>query len=471
MARTTRFYGTDRLGRVMALRCALFLTTVLLGAAIAAAPTVAIAQQDAPGRVALTLAFHGRAQEPGQSAADALAVSRAAMAAGFDVRRMEYPTALPDAPALAPQVALVFLSGDAEDGAVGGWPLDRIAARWQGAGSLILVAESCPATPGTASVASLPEPPPRALLAAPADCTATPRLTDALATALTTPGAEIAAALHQAGFALRQGAGWPGLTATPAQPATAGAGAADSLILAAPLQPVAAPSSPAPSLPVASLPAPAPVVLSAAALAQDRMARPTAPGLPEPSVIVGDPAPDMPDTASAVTVVEGQAIPTGFDERERLRLTDASLFASLLQAGAFDPAPAEQVSAIQAELARMGCYTGTVDGQWGAGSRAAAQRYFAQAGTAAPTLAPETALFRALAARPDLRCPAPTPQPVAQPAPRVTPAPAAPRPTAPAAATSAPRQPVARQPAPPPPAATPAPRRIDPNAIGSGVFR
>ncbi|MDO5612495.1 MAG: hypothetical protein Q4G14_04530 [Paracoccus sp. (in: a-proteobacteria)] len=446
-------------------RCA-FLTPALLGAAITAAPVAAAAQQDAPdgaaARVAVTMAFHGTQQEPGQSAADALAVSRAALAAGFDVRRLEYPTALPEAPATAPQVALVFLSGDADGGAPGGWPLERIAAQWQGAGALIVVAESCPATPGTAPLATLPDPPPRALLAAPADCSATPRLTDALTTALTRPGAEIAATLRAAGMALRQGADWPGLTATPATaPASPPADTpADTLILAAPLQPVPPPPAAAP----------VPMALPTAALPQDRAARPTAPGLPEPSVIIGDPVDDTPDTAAAVTVVQGQPLSTGFDERERLRSTDAALFASLLDAGAFDPAPAEQVSAIQAELARMGCYTGTVDGQWGAGSRAAAQRYFAQAGTAAPTLAPETALFRALAARPDLRCPPPAPQPVAQPAPRATPAPAAPRATAPAAQ---PRQPFARQPAPAPapPAATPAPRRIDPNAIGSGVFR
>ncbi|MDO5705233.1 MAG: hypothetical protein Q4G49_09215 [Paracoccus sp. (in: a-proteobacteria)] len=437
------------LRRLFLIRNGLAATLALMGGAAA--------QDVAPGRVALVAAFHGDAQEPGQSAADALTISRAALAAGFDVRRLEYPTTLPDAPALPPQIALIYLSGDADGDAMRDWPLDQIAARWQGAGMLILAAETCPAAPGAAAVPTLPDPPPRSLLIAPHDCTASDRLTDILAATLSRPGAEIGAALQNAGFDLRRGDGWPGFVAI--EPAAAAQ--QDGLILAAPLQPAPAPAV----VPVAQV---APVLT--AAFPEDRMAHPTPAGLPQPSVIVGDLPEDTveaerPDIA---TTIAGQALSTDFAERERLRGTDAALFASLLESGAFDPAPAEQVSAIQTELARMGCYTGQVDGQWGAGSRTAAQRYFAQAGGAAPTLAPEIALFRALAARPDVRCPAPAPQPVVQPvAPRATPAPTPAAPRAAPPATAVPRQPAPQQPAP----ASPAPRRIDPNALGSGIFR
>ena len=432
----------------------------LLGLALATAADA----QDA-GRIGVAAAFHGQAQEPGQSAADALAISRAALAAGFQMRRLEYPAAPPAPPATRPDVALIYLSGDADGGTVGGWPLAQIAADWQGAAALILAVDTCPAAQADAPVPTLPEPPPRALLVAPADCAAGPRLTEALADALTRPGAEIGAAMRAAGFTVRQGAGWPGFTATQGQ-ARPGA-THDSFILDAPQQPVQPVQAPAPA---------AVAVLAAAPAPQDRMAHPTPPGMPDPSVIVGDlpedapePAPVQPEVAA---VIEGQAMDSGFEERERLRTDDAALFTSLLESGAFDPPPQEQVAAIQSELARMGCYAGGIDGEWGPGSRAAVQRYVAAGGGSVPSDEPDPALFRALAARPDVRCPPPAPRPTvaATPQTRTAPAPAAatPRRTAPAT-TAAPTP--QRQPAPPAPAATAPQRRIDPNAIGTGLFR
>lgn len=259
---------------------------------------------------------------------------------------------------------------------------------------------------------------------------------------------------------------------TPA-PATAGAPAAEVIAVAAqPLRP---------------LPSRAGVVFG-----PDRGVRPVPPGFPAPSVIVGNPAapplPPEPETAPApdlavadpgtLAALEGEGFGTGIEDRLRLRAQDPALFASLMDSGAFDPAAGEVVAAIQAELARLGCYRGVVDGDWGAGSRAALARWV-EAGGASGDTTPDAALFRRVAGGPDLRCPAPVAATPARQAPAAAAArqpaarqpqaqPATPRRAAPAAQPprTAQPQPQRRQPAPQQPA-----RRIDPNALGTGVFR
>jgi hypothetical protein len=140
--------------------------------------------------------------------------------------------------------------------------------------------------------------------------------------------------------------------------------------------------------------------------------------------------------------------------RRALRDSDPEFFGSLLQAGAFDPPPDEIVLALQTELSRMSCYSSTIDGQWGPGSRAAVGRYYEQIGGAAPSQDPDVAIFRQIVLRDDVTCPA---------AVRA----AAPRPAA------APTQPRATQPAAP---AAPAPQPAQPSrtinqSSGSGIFR
>lgn len=185
-------------------------------------------------------------------------------------------------------------------------------------------------------------------------------------------------------------------------------------------------------------------------------ALPRAVGLPEPSIIVGliDPVQAEPDGAEF-----------RYDDlatRTRLRRDEPERFAQLVAAGAFDPPEGQVALALQEELSRMGCYTSTIDGIWGGGSRAALERYFAERPDAEPAgLDPLPQTFRLIVQADDVACPAPPP-PVAQrtPTQRATPRPAA---------TAAPRQA-----APPPPAqpAQPAPvRRLITPGTALGVIR
>ena len=185
---------------------------------------------------------------------------------------------------------------------------------------------------------------------------------------------------------------------------------------------------------------------------------PGAGGLPQPSIIVGLIAPTNASFATATETpgpVAGSII--AFDDiagRRALRDSDPETFGSLLQAGAFDPPPGEIVVALQTELTRMSCYTSTIDGQWGPGSRAAVGRYYEQIGGAAPSQDPDVSIFRQIVLRDDVTCPAVQ---------------AAPRPAAPAVSS----QPRATQPAAP---AAPAPPPAQPSrtinqSTGSGIFR
>ena len=469
-----------------AAQAGLALAALMMAADGAEATTTAVLPEEVASRIALSVALRATGQQPGQSAADALVISQAALGAGFEVRRLEYPVSLPEPPAAGSgaHASLIFLSGDArvENGEVtmGGWALADLARAWSAAGPVILLAETCPgegaASPAASAVPTLPAPPPNGLIAlspGPAGDCSGPRLTEVAATALAGHGTELGAALRAAGFGLAAGADWAGFTAQAGAATTAAAGG--GLILGGQIRP----------LDLTGSTTGAPLIVAAAApmrsFAGDRAARPTPEGLPEPSVIVGDASPDpdapAPDPALAAPSLSGQAIGDAAEDRLRLREDDPALFASLIETGAFDPAGADLVGAVQAELQRLGCYRGTIDGEWGAGSRAAVDRFAALDGASLPSREPEIALFRALAGESDLRCPEPVPvvQPRRQPAVTATtprraqPAPAAtPRqPAAPRAQPAAPR----RQPAPTPAAPATPSRRLDPNALGTGVFR
>lgn len=150
-------------------------------------------------------------------------------------------------------------------------------------------------------------------------------------------------------------------------------------------------------------------------------ARPTAAGLPRPSVIVGEIAATPAsfdatgaDQPAASATLYGMPAP----ERASLRAEDAAGFAALVESGAFDPAPGEVAAALQTELARMKCYTARVDGDWGNGSRASVDRYFTARRAEAPTREATLELYRAIIGAEDVACPvvreAATPRPQAQ---------------------------------------------------------
>lgn len=436
-------------------------------------------------RQALVIAGRAAAQEIGQPGRDALAVSRALLAAGFDVRRLENPASLPEPPADAPDVMLVYVSADlaqTDHGqaialASGPVTLAELAMRYPAAQQMVL-AESCAVEPlaGPAKdEAKHGDAPAAALLAhSPADCAGSARLTTALLAALESPGAELADSLSGAGLAVATGSGWAGFTAMAAQPKSAGSG---TLILDAPLRPVSAltPTARPGALSAAGQAATSGVqIFNAAAPVQpltgDRAARPTGAGLPEPSIIVGE-RPREDGVAPPTDSLAGSALGTSAEERARIRAEDPQAFASLLESGAFDPPSEQMASAIQTDLQRMNCYTGRIDGDWGNGSRQAVDRYFQQAGGTAVTREAEVTLFRQIALRDDLRCPDVVIQPVV----RNTPAASTRQPTttrSTPARTTTQRQPVQppRQTTPPPAATTTQPR-INPNALGSGIFR
>lgn len=132
------------------------------------------------------------------------------------------------------------------------------------------------------------------------------------------------------------------------------------------------------------------------------------PGGPEPSIIVGD---------LAVLVAADARGPMGlpYQAREAIRQRDPAMFDRLLSRGAFDPAEAQTVAAIQTELARMNCYTGGIDGAWGSGSASALQRYFEALGAAQAATDPGIGLYRTIIRNESVQCP--DIQPVARAAP------------------------------------------------------
>lgn len=188
-------------------------------------------------------------------------------------------------------------------------------------------------------------------------------------------------------------------------------------------------------------------------------------GLPAPSIIVGLIAQD----ASFGTVTQDGGSLTGsefdytnVDARRAMREQDPTLFASLIETGAFDPPPSELVFAIQSELTRMACYDRGIDGRWGPGSEAGLQRYFDEAETEPDTLEPTLPAFRQMLVRDDVTCPVVA---VAAPRPAATPTATAPRPQQTAATPAAPR------PAPAPAPAAENTRTFNSNSGITGVFR
>lgn len=462
---------------------------VLQGAAALMLGSPALAET----RQALVIADRALGQEPGQPARDALDMSRALFAAGFDVRRLENPASLPAPAAERPDVMLIYISADlAVDSAAGpavsltSGPiaLPALSQLYPAARQQIVLIESCPVDAArlaeqdrAAPVLTAPEG--AAMLAlSPAEgaaCGSGGRLTALTLTALAQPGQELSATLREAGSMVVTGPGWPGFTAMAAASPPPGG---DGIIIDQALRPVdqiSAVSGVSAQTAVQTAAGSGVQIFTAAApaipLGGDRAARPTAQGLPEPSIIVGD-RPD-PQGETVPDSLAGTSVGGSYEERKRIRDDDPALFASLLDSGAFDP-PGDQIaSVIQTELQRMNCYGGTVDGIWGNGSRQAVDRYFQQAGGAPTTREPQVALFRQIALKDDLRCPAV----VVQPAVRNTAAtPSRQNGTSatrrqPQQATRQPTRQPARQPAAQPPAASTGTPRINPNTLGTGVFR
>jgi hypothetical protein len=164
---------------------------------------------------------------------------------------------------------------------------------------------------------------------------------------------------------------------------------------------------------------------------------PRAGGLPQPSVILGETA----TLAALATPAPDQLLDyTDIAARQALKTSDAAEYERLILTGAYDPPPEQLAIAVQTELARMNCYTTTIDGDWGNGSRRALQRYFDTLEIAAPSQDPTVDVFRQLLQRDDVECPevaAPAPQPAAA-APRTTQRQAAPAQAAPAPQPAAP---------------------------------
>ncbi|MBK4214960.1 hypothetical protein JJJ17_03360 [Paracoccus caeni] len=186
--------------------------------------------------------------------------------------------------------------------------------------------------------------------------------------------------------------------------------------------------------------------------------QPSRPGLPQPSIIIGD---------LAVLSTTGEPGPLGmaYAARETIRQRDPAMFERLVSQGAFDPSEDQIAAAIQTELLRMGCYRGTVDGDWGGGSASALARYAETGGASGLSGAdPDIALFRAVIRADEVACPAPVaPRPVAA----VNDPPRGPR----ASRGDVPVQP-RRDPTPPPAETAPVDRRINTGPSGlSGVFR
>jgi hypothetical protein len=131
--------------------------------------------------------------------------------------------------------------------------------------------------------------------------------------------------------------------------------------------------------------------------------------------------------------------------------------------------PDDLPSAVQQKLKDVGCYTNAVDGDWGAGSRAALQRFFDAKKEPAIDSDPTGAVYLRLKQESGRVC---EEQVVATPKPQTQKPASTPRPSTPPKQASTPRAP--SQPKPQPqPSAPPAPPKQQPNfnSGGIGVFR
>lgn len=139
---------------------------------------------------------------------------------------------------------------------------------------------------------------------------------------------------------------------------------------------------------------------------------PVAAGRPQPSIIVGIIEPtnasfsqvdDTPGDVSANEITYDN-----FEARQALKGQDPELFKTLVEDGAFDPPDVELARVIQTELQRMGCYTSSVDGIWGNGSRRSVDRFFAEIEGQDPTTRdPSVELFRQVILQDEIECTAP----------------------------------------------------------------
>lgn len=145
-----------------------------------------------------------------------------------------------------------------------------------------------------------------------------------------------------------------------------------------------------------------------AAATPARQFRPTATGLPTPSIIVGNLKPEdlFQNPTELGGAISGSELGiVDYQARRKMRTDDPALFEELLTSGAFDPPPEALTGTIQAELARMKCYSARVDGIWGNGSRAAVDRYAEQIGAAVPSREPVIELYHQLLRKDDAVCP------------------------------------------------------------------
>lgn len=224
------------------------------------------------------------------------------------------------------------------------------------------------------------------------------------------------------------------------------------------LSPVSAPVQAAPALSpvsaapaVSSTPSSGTVLIFEAPPQSQIAAIPVALGLPEPSIIVGliEPTEASFDTVTDPgDVISNEVSYDNLQARRNLRDTSPDLFDTLVSSGAFDPPEALLATALQTELSRMGCYTASIDGIWGRGSRSSVERYFGEIpGVSAVSLEPDVPLFRQIIRQDDIVCRVPQPQA----------APARTSTRQPAATTT--RRTTTQAPAPRRTTSTPAPRR------------
>lgn len=148
-------------------------------------------------------------------------------------------------------------------------------------------------------------------------------------------------------------------------------------------------------------------IFTAAPSGAQQAALPIASGLPTPSIIVGiikaTPASFTPtETGGALagTGLDG----TGFAARQDIKSSDPDLYVQLVASGAFDPS-GNLARAIQGELQRMKCYSGTLDGDFGRGSRRSLRAYFSEIKETPPTEQATIELFRKILLNDAITCP------------------------------------------------------------------
>ncbi|WP_179381043.1 hypothetical protein [Jannaschia marina] len=334
-----------------------------------------------------------------------VALSQAFLRSGYDVTRRAWDGAGPvpeiNLPRGARLVVHVTGAGEAGRGALAR-RLDRLARL--GAGPILLVTEACGDWPAGDWTLAAP--------AAGGETCPDPGLTETLRETLAAPGAALPARVRRAGPGvgpLTEARAAPAAepivigTLGAARPATGGVsiGAA----------PATVPRATPVGLRIGAAPLPARLPAAEA----------TPEGLPRPSIIVGViRTPEEEDAAVDLDETLGAGSADTYEMRERLRASDPEGYAELVASGAFDPLPGDLPTVLQQVLQRMGCYRLGVDGDWGNGSRASVDRYYATRGDAAPTREATDELFRDVILREDVVCPAPAPAAVRSATPRQT---------------------------------------------------